>query len=63
MNEDEKKEMNPLGDAIIRPLKKEDLEAIVKIDEKILGENRRDYWYLLQFIHAMGLTEGVSIES
>jgi predicted N-acetyltransferase YhbS len=28
----------------IRPLKKEDLDAIVKIDEKVLGENRRDYW-------------------
>jgi hypothetical protein len=55
--------MNPLENLIIRPLKREDLEAIVKIDEKILGENRRDYWYLLQFIHAMGLTEGVSIES
>jgi ribosomal protein S18 acetylase RimI-like enzyme len=29
---------------IIRALKKEDLEAIVKIDEKVLGENRKDYW-------------------
>jgi predicted N-acetyltransferase YhbS len=28
----------------IRPLKKEDLEMIVEIDEKVLGENRRDYW-------------------
>ena len=28
----------------IRPLGKEDLEAIVRIDEKVLGENRRDYW-------------------
>jgi ribosomal protein S18 acetylase RimI-like enzyme len=31
-------------DARIRSLKKEDLEAIVRIDEKVLGENRRDYW-------------------
>jgi ribosomal protein S18 acetylase RimI-like enzyme len=29
---------------IIRALKKEDLEAIVRIDEKVLGENRKDYW-------------------
>ncbi len=29
---------------IIRALKKEDLEAIVKIDEKVLGESRKDYW-------------------
>jgi predicted N-acetyltransferase YhbS len=36
--------MNSLENVIIRPLKREDLEAIVKIDEKILGENRRDYW-------------------
>ena len=28
----------------IRPLKTEDLEAIVAIDEKVLGEKRRDYW-------------------
>ena len=28
----------------IRALKKEDLEAIVKIDEKVLGESRKDYW-------------------
>jgi len=28
----------------IRPLKKEDLDAIVEIDEKVLGENRRNYW-------------------
>ena len=36
--------MNPLKSVEIRPLKKEDLGAIVKIDEKVLGENRRDYW-------------------
>ena len=29
---------------IIRALKKEDLEAIVKIDEKVLGESRKVYW-------------------
>ena len=28
----------------IRHLKKEDLEAIVEIDEKILGYDRKDYW-------------------
>jgi ribosomal protein S18 acetylase RimI-like enzyme len=28
----------------IRILKREDLVAIVEIDEKILGENRRNYW-------------------
>jgi predicted N-acetyltransferase YhbS len=28
----------------IRALGKEDLEAIVKIDEKVLGESRKDYW-------------------
>jgi predicted N-acetyltransferase YhbS len=28
----------------IRALKKEDLEAIVGIDEKVLGEKRRSYW-------------------
>jgi ribosomal protein S18 acetylase RimI-like enzyme len=33
-----------LGDAIIRPLRKDDLEAIVRIDEKVLGESRKDYW-------------------
>lgn len=28
----------------IRPLTKEDMEAIAEIDEKILGKNRKDYW-------------------
>jgi predicted N-acetyltransferase YhbS len=28
----------------IRPIKIDDLEAIVSIDEKVLGEKRRDYW-------------------
>ena len=36
--------MNPLENMTIRPLKKEDLETIIEIDEKILGENRKDYW-------------------
>jgi predicted N-acetyltransferase YhbS len=36
--------MNLLENLIIRPLRKEDLKAIVEIDEKVLGENRKDYW-------------------
>jgi ribosomal protein S18 acetylase RimI-like enzyme len=28
----------------IRALKKEDLPAIAEIDEKVLGENRKEYW-------------------
>jgi ribosomal protein S18 acetylase RimI-like enzyme len=36
--------MNPLESIKIRPLSKEDLEAIVEIDEKVLGESRKDYW-------------------
>jgi len=28
----------------IRNLKKEDLNAIVEIDQKVLGRNRREYW-------------------
>jgi predicted N-acetyltransferase YhbS len=36
--------MNLLDNLKIRPLSKDDLEAIVKIDEKVLRENRRDYW-------------------
>ena len=36
--------MNPLENLNIRPLRKEDLDAIVEIDEKVLGENRKDYW-------------------
>src|SRR4030065_2926061 len=36
--------MNPLENVNIRPLRKEDLDAIVEIDEKVLGEKRRDYW-------------------
>jgi len=31
-------------DVIIRALQKEDLDAIVEIDEKVLGESRKDYW-------------------
>jgi predicted N-acetyltransferase YhbS len=37
-------EMSPLEDLKIRLLRIEDLEAIVAIDEKVLGEKRRDYW-------------------
>ena len=36
--------MNPLEDVKIRSLRKEDLGAIVAIDAKVLGENRKDYW-------------------
>ena len=36
--------MDSLENVEIRALKKEDLDAIVKIDEKVLGENRKDYW-------------------
>jgi len=36
--------MSPLEYPKIRPLRIEDLEAIVAIDEKVLGEKRRDYW-------------------
>jgi len=28
----------------VRSLRREDLEAIVQIDEKVLGEKRREYW-------------------
>ncbi len=36
--------MSLLESAKIRPLRTEDLEAIVAIDEKVLGEKRTDYW-------------------
>jgi len=36
--------MDSLENVKIRALKMEDLDAIVKIDEKVLGENRRNYW-------------------
>jgi len=36
--------MSPLENLKIRSLRIEDLEAIVAIDEKVLGEKRRDYW-------------------
>jgi predicted N-acetyltransferase YhbS len=36
--------MSLLENVKIRPLRKEDLEAIVEIDEKVLGERRKDYW-------------------
>jgi ribosomal protein S18 acetylase RimI-like enzyme len=39
-----KKTMNLLENVKIRLLRIEDLEAIVAIDEKVLGERRRDYW-------------------
>ena len=40
----ESKRGKPVEGVIIRALKKEDLEAIVKIDEKVLGQSRKDYW-------------------
>jgi predicted N-acetyltransferase YhbS len=36
--------MNLLDNVKIRSLSQEDLEAIVEIDEKVLGEKRTDYW-------------------
>ena len=36
--------MNSLENVKIRILKREDLDAIVEIDEKILGESRKNYW-------------------
>jgi ribosomal protein S18 acetylase RimI-like enzyme len=36
--------MNSTENVKIRTLKKEDLDAIVEIDEKVLGENRKNYW-------------------
>ncbi|MGB9627334.1 MAG: GNAT family N-acetyltransferase [Thermodesulfobacteriota bacterium] len=36
--------MSRLDNTVIRPIKREDLGAIVEIDEKVLGERRKDYW-------------------
>jgi ribosomal protein S18 acetylase RimI-like enzyme len=36
--------MDLMKNVKIRSFGKEDLEAIVEIDEKVLGENRRSYW-------------------
>jgi predicted N-acetyltransferase YhbS len=36
--------MSPQEDFTIRTLKKDDMNAIVEIDQKVLGENRRNYW-------------------
>ncbi len=36
--------MDLLEDVKIRPLKEQDLETIVEIDGKVLGEKRKDYW-------------------
>jgi predicted N-acetyltransferase YhbS len=36
--------MNSIDNMKIRTLEKNDLEAIVGIDEKVLGENRDNYW-------------------
>jgi len=44
MNGQGRETMNLLEDVKIRSLRKEDLGAIVAIDAKVLGENRKDYW-------------------
>jgi ribosomal protein S18 acetylase RimI-like enzyme len=36
--------MDSLENVEIRALKAEDLDAIIKIDEMVLGESRKDYW-------------------
>jgi len=36
--------MSPPEDFTIRILEKDDLNAIVEIDQKVLGESRRNYW-------------------
>jgi len=36
--------MNSMENVKIRILRYEDLDAIVEIDQKVLGENRRNYW-------------------
>ncbi len=36
--------MNSSENFKIRTLRREDLDAIVSIDEKVLGESRRNYW-------------------
>ena len=36
--------MDTLENVKIRSLKKEDLETIVEIDGRVLGDKRRDYW-------------------
>jgi predicted N-acetyltransferase YhbS len=38
------RKMDSLENVKIRTLKREDLDAIVEIDERVLGENRRNYW-------------------
>jgi len=40
----ERSMMDSLENMKIRPLKKGDLGTIIEIDEKVLGENRKDYW-------------------
>jgi len=40
----ESKRGSPVENLKIRGLQREDLEAIVTIDEKVLGERRKDYW-------------------
>jgi len=36
--------MDPLENVKIRSMRRKDLEVIVEIDEKVLGERRQDYW-------------------
>jgi predicted N-acetyltransferase YhbS len=42
--EERGRRMNPLENVKIRPLKKADLEIIVEIDRRVLGDKRTDYW-------------------
>ena len=44
MEEEAESTMNSLENLKIRTLKEEDLDAIVRIDEKVMGENRKNYW-------------------
>jgi len=44
MEEKAESTMNSLENLKIRTLKEEDLGAIVRIDEKVMGENRKNYW-------------------
>lgn len=38
--------MAEIKDVQIRPLKKEDLNAIIEIDKKVLGQPRSEYWQM-----------------
>jgi len=38
--------MSPFEPVKIRPLKKEDLKTMIEIDERVLGENWKDYSFM-----------------